>query len=185
MKEDNIELKTVAKNKEASEAEEDLNTRQIIVFKVAGSEYAASIDAIKEVVLTPEIVPVPLMPSYLQGVANVRGNVLAIIDLQERFRSSEADDSDSSERSASKAKSYTLVIESEDYHLGILVNDVPNTLIVKESQIDESPSVLSKDALEKSYIRGVIKLEDRLAVLIDVFKVIDEDEMREDFSLRK
>ena len=57
---------------------------QIIVFKLGDSEYALEIGQIKEVVPTPPISKVPLTPPYIRGIANVRGNILAIIDLEKK-----------------------------------------------------------------------------------------------------
>ncbi len=58
---------------------------QLIVFKLAGEEYAIAIDNIKEVVLTPGVAKIPKAPDYIKGVANIRGNIIAIMDLEDRF----------------------------------------------------------------------------------------------------
>src|SRR5690349_5800373 len=95
---------------------EDINTEkqkngagralQVMVFKLGNEEYGLHIDQIKEVVITPTITRMPQTPSYVKGVANIRGNVIAIFDLEDRFNLSGTIQDQGSK--------YTLVVESED-----------------------------------------------------------------------
>lgn len=146
---------------------------QLIVFKLAGEEYAMLIDQIKEVVITPRVAKVPLTPSYIKGVANIRGNILAIIDLVERFSLDPKANKDEQ-----VTANFTLVVESDEYKMGILVKDVPNTLSVYESDIDQSPSIINDSSgIDNNYIKGIVKSGNRMIVLIDVHKVINKDEI--------
>ncbi len=149
-----------------------LNSFQLIVFKQGSEEYGLHIDQIKEVVLTPNITKMPQTPSYVKGVANIRGNIIAIVDLKEKFgiRNSEATELNSS-------NNYTLVVESEDFKIGILVKEVPNTLTVSESDIDETVNIVHDSSVEQNYIKGIVKRDDRLIILIDIFKVMSEQEI--------
>jgi purine-binding chemotaxis protein CheW len=140
---------------------------QIVVFKLGQEEYGLQIDQIKEVVITPTITRMPQTPSYIKGVANIRGNVIAIFDLEERFNLT---------RSAPKeGNRYTLVVESEDVKLGLLVNEVPNTISVNPTDLDESVGIINDANAEANYIKGIIKSRERLIILIDIFKVIDHE----------
>ena len=143
---------------------------QIIVFRLVDEEYALSIDQIKEVVITPAIARIPLTQSYVKGVGNIRGNVLAIIDLAERFGLAQ------DEEISHGSHRYTLVVASEEYKMGILVKEVPQTLRVSADDIDESPSVIQGGTIESGYIKGIIKSGGRMIVLIDIFKVISREE---------
>ena len=60
-------------------------TRQIVVFRLGQEEYGLPIEQIKEVVITPNITRMPQTPAFVKGVANIRGNVIAILDLEEKF----------------------------------------------------------------------------------------------------
>lgn len=146
--------------------------QQLIVFKLGEEEYGISIDQIKEVVFTPHITRMPQMPSYVKGVANIRGNILAIVDLKKKFglESQETDTEDPS-------SNYTLVVESQDFNIGILVKEVPNTLTVSSSDIDETVNVVQDTQEELNYIKGIVKVSERLIILIDVFAVVREREM--------
>jgi purine-binding chemotaxis protein CheW len=146
----------------------DHRTLQIVVFKLGQEEYGMQIDQIKEVVITPNITRMPQTPSFVKGVANIRGNVIAIFDLEDRFNLSKTTGPESGNR-------YTLVVESEDLKLGLLVKEVPNTISVNMSDLDESVSIINDVHAENNYIKGIIKSGERLIILIDIFKVIDQE----------
>jgi len=142
-------------------------TLQIVVFKLGQEEYGLHIDQIKEVVITPNITRMPQTPSYVMGVANIRGNVIAIFDLEDRFNLTR-----NIQKQGSK---YTLVVEGEDVKMGLLVNEVPNTVSVNTADFDESVGIINDANAETNYIKGIIKTDDRLIILIDIFKVIDQE----------
>ena len=140
-------------------------TQQIVVFKLGQEEYGLSIGQIKEVVATPPITRMPRTQSYVRGVANIRGTVIAMVDLEEKFNLRiHADEP--------PRNPYTLVIDSNDLKIGILVSDVPNTLSVSNEAIEQ---VFNSDN-DSAYITGVVKLEKRLIIMIDIFKVINQSE---------
>jgi purine-binding chemotaxis protein CheW len=140
---------------------------QIVVFKLGSEEYGMHIDQIKEVVITPTITRMPQTPSYVKGVANIRGNVIAIFDLENRF--------DLTHTLQTKGSKYTLVVESEDVKMGLLVNEVPNTVSVNSSDLDESVGIINDANADTNYIKGIIKTGERLIILIDIFKVVDQE----------
>jgi purine-binding chemotaxis protein CheW len=148
---------------------------QIIVFKQGEEEYALQISQIKEVVITPNITKMPQTPSFIRGVANVRGNIIAVIDLEEMFDLKR-------NQNQQEGKNFTLVVESEDLKMGILVHEVPNTLSVSSKDFDESVTVINDSRVNSNYIRGIIKANQRLIILIDIFKVIDQEMLN---SVRK
>jgi len=141
---------------------------QIIVFKQGEEEYALHIDQIKEVVITPNITRMPQTPAFVRGVANIRGNIIAIVNLEEMFGLKQT-------HSTTEGKNFTLVVESEDLKMGILVNEVPNTLSVTQKDFDESVNIIQDSKVNNNYIRGIIKSNKRLIILIDIFKVIDHE----------
>lgn len=140
---------------------------QIVVFKLGNEEYGLHIDQIKEVVITPTITRMPQTPAYVKGVANIRGNVIAIFDLEDRFQLTRS--------AAPQTNKYTLVVESEDVKMGLLVNEVPNTVSVNPADLDESIGIINDANAETNYIKGIIKTGNRLIILIDIFKVIDQE----------
>jgi purine-binding chemotaxis protein CheW len=154
-------------------------TYQLVVFKLGGDEYALTIEQIKEVVVMPHVTKVPLVPKYIVGVANVRGTILSIVDLEEKFgmREGKTNEPEAPQYTASgKLKSdYALVVESKIIKMAILVREVPNTLSVYEEEIEWSPSIVNESAEEKHYIRAIVKRDDRLVILIDAPKIISRE----------
>ncbi|MGC3943072.1 MAG: chemotaxis protein CheW [Chryseolinea sp.] len=147
---------------------------QIVVFKLGNEEYGMQIDHIKEVVITPNITRMPQSSAYIRGVANVRGNVIAILDLEERFNLERV--------ILEKGGRYTLVVESEEMRMGLLVSDVPNTITVNSAEVDTNVGIVSDANSDGSYIKGIVKSGNRLIILVDIFKVVDQDALT---SMRK
>ena len=145
---------------------------QLIVFKLGAEEYAIRIDQIKEVVLTPRITKMPQTPPYVKGVANIRGSILAIVDLEEKFGmpGSELPTEEST-------SNYTLVAESDDFNVGILVKEVPNTLTVMASDIDETVNVVQDTAQPGNYVLGIVKVDERLIILIDLVQIMQTNDL--------
>ena len=154
---------------------------QVIVFKLGGEEYGLQIEQIKEVVITPNITKVPLTPKYVKGVANIRGNILAIIDLERKFGLHKKKKEENKKVDEITEGNYSLVVESSIYRMAILVKEVPNTLSVSEKEIDSSPDTIVGTNLEKNYVKGIIKLEEekRLIILIDAYKIIEKEILKE------
>ncbi len=152
--------------------EDNSQSFQIIVFKLGQEEYALMIDQIKEVVITPNIAKIPLTSSYIKGVANIRGDILAIVDLEEKFGITQSEASN-----INKEGYYSLVVESDSLNMAILVKEVPNTLSVTQSDIDASPNLIADQQGDKNYIKGIVKLADRIIILIDIYSVIDKSEV--------
>ncbi len=149
------------------EEEKHYNQLQLIVFRLGNEEYALKIDQIKEVVLTPNITKVPQTPSYAKGLSNIRGNIISILDLEEKFGVIGI------ERNTGK---YTLVVESDVFKMGIIVNQVPNTLTIGENAIEEAQNIITETSMETNYIKGVIKTESRLIILIDIYQIMSNKE---------
>ncbi len=165
---ESTENNTQALTEKAEEAEASF---QVIVFELGGQEYGLFIDQIREVVPVPRITEVPLTANYIKGVANVRGNILAIIDLEERFQLKKA-------ALPKHLKSFLMVLADEEMQMGILVNDIPNTLTILEKNIDLSPNLTRDSFLKRDYIKGIAKVEERIIILIDALKIIDTSDFK-------
>ena len=158
----------------AEKSDKDLHSVQLIVFKLGEEEYGLHIDQIKEIVRTPAITRMPESPDYIKGVANIRGNIIAIADLEKKFGVQ------AQQGEGMGTGNFTLVIESEEFKLGILVKEVPNTLAVSEGDIDSALNLVQENNNSDSgYIKGVVKVADRLIILIDIFKVLGEQDLNQ------
>ena len=146
----------------------------LIVFKLGTEEYGIRIEQVKEVTVTPEIARMPKTPPFIKGVANVRGDILAIMDLEERFgiKPSLVDD-----QARNTYSSYTLVVEAKDYVIGVVVREVPQSLTLPVSRIDRSPSFLQDLNVHQHYIEGIGKLDNRIIIMLDMNRILNQQEI--------
>lgn len=147
---------------------------QLIIFKLGNEEYGLSIEQIKEVVLTPRIAKMPQTAEHIKGVANIRGNIIAIMDLEQKFGLTKGTSADISSNS-----NYTLVVESDEYKVGILVKEVPNTLSISTHDIDTASNFVQYTSLDTDSIIGVVKSGERMIILIDMIKLIEAENIKE------
>lgn len=162
---DDIRLQAILEQNEENVGE----LIQLIIFKLGNEEYALNIDQIKEVVLTPSVAKIPKTPDYIMGVANIRGNVIAILDLERKFELKEQD--------KVEKYNYTLVLENDLFKIGILVREVPNTLTIPESKIDKSSTVLQYSNLDQECITGIVTSNERMIILVDMIKLMESEEI--------
>lgn len=147
---------------------------QLIIFKLGSEEYGLSIEQIKEVVLTPRIAKMPQTSEHIKGVANIRGNIIAIMDLEQKFGLVKNGLTEMNNNS-----NYTLVVESEEYKVGVLVKEVPNTLSINVSDIDTASNFVQYTSLDTNSVIGVVKSGERMIILIDMIKLIEAENLKE------
>ena len=152
--------------KERIEAGEDLN--QLISFIVGEEEYGLGILKVKEVIRIREITRIPKAPTFVKGIINLRGDVIPIIDLREKFGLNQ--------------KEYTsmtrvIVVEVEGKLIGMVVDAVSQVIRVPSDQIEPPPPVVG--GLSEEYIKGVGKIGERLIILLNIEKILTTEEKLE------
>ncbi|TGE20192.1 chemotaxis protein CheW [Hymenobacter elongatus] len=143
---------------------------QLIVFRLGDEEYGIRIEQVKEVTVTPEIAKMPKTPSFVKGIANLRGDIIAVIDLEERFKLRPANE-------PLPAMSYTLAIEAKDYTIGIVVREVPQPLSVPMSIIEKTPEFIQDINVHDKYIEGIAKVDGRIIIVLDMPKLLSPAEI--------
>lgn len=145
----------------------------LVVFKLGMEEYGIKIEQVKEVTTTPDIARMPKTPSFIKGVANIRGDIIAVMDLKEKFNIHK------DEGTPKKDISYILVVESPDYTIGLIVNEVPLTLSIPLSKIDKTPNIIRERNINENYIEGIGKAADgRLIIILDIYKILSMEEIQ-------
>lgn len=143
-------------------AAEQGRLRQLVSFRLADEEYGVEITKVQEIIRMQEITRVPQMPGFLEGVINLRGNVIPVIDLRKRF-GMPAKDRDGETR--------IVVVNVEGRTIGVVVDSVAEVLRISSDQIEPPPSVVA--GIGREYLLGVGKLaENRLLILLDLEKVL-------------
>ncbi len=134
---------------------------QIVGFRVGRESYGVPITAVHEIVRVPEITAVPDAPDYLEGVINLRGKIVSIIDLRKRFGEPAAQPSN---------RNRILVAEVNGKLLGLVVDSASEVLKIARSQIEAPPALVQEGRL--NCVTGVGKLQGRLLILIDLARLL-------------
>jgi purine-binding chemotaxis protein CheW len=165
------EEKEEVKNKKDTTVEPVVH---LIVFKLGDEEYGIRIEQVKEVTITPEITRMPKTPAFIKGVANIRGDIIAIMDLEERFHIRTAHRDEQAPR-----HTYTLALEAKDYTIGLIVRDVPQSLTLPVSKLDKTPAFIQDININENFIEGIGKIEGRLIIVLDILRILSADEVQQ------
>ena len=140
---------------------------QLVVFQLGGEEFGVEIMQVQEIIRMPEITRIPQSPEYVEGVINLRGKIIVVINLDTRFdlNSKELDDD-----------SRIIIVEVGDDVVGMVVDSVSEVLRLATSSVEPAPELISAK-IKADYLKGVGKLDDRLLILLDLERVLSEVEM--------
>ncbi|GEO05804.1 chemotaxis protein CheW [Adhaeribacter aerolatus] len=148
----------------------------LIVFKLGSEEYGIRIEQVKEVTVTPEVARMPKTPKFIKGIANIRGDIIAIMDLEERFHIRLPDDAISL---GNYKNTYTLTLEASDYTIGLIVREMPQSLTIPISQIDKTPAFIQDLNINENFIEGIGKINGRLIIVLDILRILTSDELQQ------
>jgi purine-binding chemotaxis protein CheW len=140
---------------------------QMINFVVGGEEYGVDIQRVKEVIRIKEITRLPSVPSFVKGVINLRGDVIPIIDLREKFDLKQKDYQETTR---------VIVVEVEGRSIGMVVDSVSHVVRITSSQVGPPPLVGGSTA---ECINGVVNLGERLILLLNIDKMLTTEERLE------
>lgn len=140
---------------------------QLVGFRIGKETFGVPIDLVHEIVRVPDITAVPDAPDYVEGVINLRGKIISVIDLRKRF---------GEKRIERTRKNRILVAEIERKMVGLIVDAASEVLRISPNEIEDPPDVL-EDA-EIKYVTGVGKLSGRLIILVDLAKIMQKGEIR-------
>jgi purine-binding chemotaxis protein CheW len=139
---------------------------QLVTFAISEEEFGIEILRVQEIIRMMDITKVPNSPPAVEGVINLRGKVIPVIDLRARF-GMEPREHDSQTR--------IIVVEIHAMIIGFVVDGVSEVLRIQSNTVEPPPAVVS--GIDSEYIKGVGKLDDRLLILLDLDKLISSEEM--------
>jgi purine-binding chemotaxis protein CheW len=143
-------------------------TIQVVSFKLGSEEYGVDIAQVQEINRMVAITHVPRAPRFMEGVINLRGQLIPIIDLRTRFEMPRAE----------HTKNTRIVVsEIGTKRVGMVVDSVSEVLRLGTDAIEPAPEMIT--GVDTEYIRGVGKIEDRLIILLDLARIISSGEKRE------
>jgi purine-binding chemotaxis protein CheW len=140
---------------------------QVVGFRIGRETFGLPISMVREIVRVPEITSVPNAPDYIEGVINLRGRIIPIVDLRKRF----------GEKVAGRdKKNRIVVVELEKRAIGLIVNSASEVLRIPPSEIEAPHNVFQEGEL--NYITGVGKFKGRLVILLDLNRILQRGELR-------
>ena len=140
---------------------------QVVGFRIGNETYGVRIGSVREIVRVPEITAVPSAPDLIEGVINLRGKIIPVMDLRKRFGQAEI---------RPDKKNRILVVELENKLVGLIVNSASEVLKIPPSEI-EAPNSVFADG-ESGYVTGVGKLHGRLIILLDISRLLQRSEFK-------
>ena len=152
--------------------EQDLITsheeEQLVALRLGNETYGVDISKIHGIITMQAITKIPRSPDFVNGVINLRGKVIPVVDLRKRF---------GLEVSEATKETRIVIVEMGDQTVGMVVDGVSEVLTIPAEAIDPPSPIATGVGTE--YIRGVGKIEDRLIILLDIAKVFGRDELAE------
>jgi purine-binding chemotaxis protein CheW len=136
---------------------------QFVTFTLNDEEYAVDILSVQEINRITEITKVPNSPDYVEGVINLRGKVIPVINLRSKF---------GFEEKATDDDSRIIIMEIQGIINGVIVDSVSEVLRIPASAIEAAPAVAT-DTISQ-YIKGLAKLENRLVILVEIDHLVEE-----------
>ena len=157
-------LSSLKKDEEIVETEE---IHQLVTFKIKDEEFALDIHSVQEIIRLMEITEVPKAPTIIEGVINLRGTVIPVVDLRKRLDLGVIENTKNTR---------IIVVHIGKKAIGFIVDSVKEVLRINEKIIDPPPPILESKNLES--MSGIAKLEDdRLVMLLDFTALFSKTEI--------
>ena len=149
-------------------SEED-QLMQLVGFNIGTELFGVSILMVQEIIRSAPITTVPNSPDFIEGIINLRGNIVPVIDLRKRLNIYRED--------MDYEKSWILILNVNDRVTGFIVDFVTKVLKIDENTVEPPPDIVVA-GLESQYIRGVCKLDENLLILLDFNRILRIDEFK-------
>lgn len=147
--------------------------KQYVIFKLDKGEFGIDIMNVKEIGPYEESISLPNTPDFIEGIINYRGSVIPVINLKKRLLLGNTEITNDTR---------IIVISLEERDIGFIVDEASQTIRLNNDQIDAAPDYIK--GIDKRYITGVGKLDEkRLLILIDLEKILTDEEIEEIQSL--
>jgi purine-binding chemotaxis protein CheW len=141
--------------------------RQLVVFQLGAELYGCEISRVHEIIRLQSVTKVPRAPAFVEGVINLRGKVIPVVDLRRRFGLATAEHTRASR---------IVVVEIGDQVVGIVVDGVSEVLRVNSAIVEPPSPVVA--GIDSEYLHGIAKLSDRLVILLDLDRILAREERR-------
>ncbi|MDK2836469.1 MAG: purine-binding chemotaxis protein CheW [Thermosediminibacterales bacterium] len=144
------------------------NLNQYVVFKLGEESYGVDILQVKTIERLMPITRVPKAPKFVEGVINLRGEVVPVIDLRKRFDLEQKDASDNTR---------IIIINVDGITVGMIVDSASEVIQIPVDEIEPPPAIVG--SIDSDYISGVGKVGERLLILLNLKKVLKSKEIEQ------
>lgn len=141
---------------------------QLVLFKLGREEFGADISSVLEISRILEITHLPQAPGFIEGVVNLRGKVVPVVDLRRQFGMTAQTERTKNAR--------IILVDIHKETVGFLVDEVPEVLRLPESSLEAAPELIQSN-IKKDYVKGIGKLGSRLILLLDWEKILAPQEI--------
>ena len=138
---------------------------QLVTFKVGGEEFGLDVFAVHEILRFTEPTPIPRAPAFVEGVMDVRGGLVPVVDLRRRFETPTQNHDDDTR---------IVLVEFNGERLGLVVDSVTEVLRAPETSVSAPPAYIRGLAAE--FVRGIVRVGERLVVLLDLDRILSSEE---------
>lgn len=136
---------------------------QIVVAELAKEEYGIPIMQVQEIIKPPEITRIPNMPEFIEGIINLRGKIIPVVDLRKRFHL---------EKKEMTEATRVIVTNIEGSAIGLVADSVSDVIRLAQDAIDPIPSMMAQ--IDSQFISGVGKLDKRIIILLNIIKIFSD-----------
>ena len=137
-----------------------------MVFDLASEAYGVDIGAVRAIIRMQDITKVPRSPEFVEGIINLRGNVIPVVDFRKRFSLTVSEESKDNR---------IVVVDIAGCDIGVIVDAVTEVLRITGNSVAPPSSVIT--TTDSAYLLGIAKVESRLIILLDLENVLSDDEM--------
>ena len=142
------------------------STHQFVGFRLGGEDYAIAITKIQEIIVMKPITRIPQVPGVIEGLINLRGSVIPIVNLRMLFALPPR---------AFDDETRTIIVNVGDRTIGYIVDEVTQVMRIGGDQIQPAPASVS--VLAKRYIAALARLDDRLLIILEIEAMLNPDEL--------
>ena len=141
--------------------------QQLVVFELANEFYGINIAIVESIIKMQAITQLPQTPAYVKGVTNLRGSVLPVIDLRTRFALDLKEDT---------RQTRIMIVTMGSIKAGIIVDSVSEVLRVADDTVEPLPPMIN--SVDSAFLKGIVRLENRLIIMLELNKVLNLDEQK-------
>lgn len=141
---------------------------QLVILELENESYGVNIAAVESIIKMQSITKIPHAPSFVEGIINLRGKILPIIDLRKRF--------DLESKNVSN-DGRIVVVSIDKSEVGMIVDGVSEVMTVTDQEIEPPPQMVT--SIKSEFISGIAKSDDRLVILLDLNVLLSLDEKKE------